>query len=68
MGGSAPNTTIAASTCGTSSRVVIVFPAKTEPMPGVSTRHIPEERSGLGRKTSTASTPSLFSEFLSSET
>jgi hypothetical protein len=68
MGGSAPRTTIAASTWGTNARVASVFPVRIDPIPGVSTRQRPDDSNGLGTNTSTASTPILFSELFSSET
>jgi len=48
--------------------VVAVFPVKTEPKPGVSTKHIPEDNKGLGTKTSAPSTAFVFSGFSSSVT
>ena len=59
---------MAASMWGMKARVASVLPEWTDPKPGVSTRHIPESRSGLGRQTSKPSTPFAFSEFFSSET
>ena len=56
-----------ASICGTNARVVAVFSSKTDPVPGVSTRHIPDASSGLGMNTSTASTPLRLAGFSSSE-
>ena len=54
--------------CGTNDRVTLVLPASDDPMPGVSTRHIPPESRSLGSKTSTASTPLAFCGFPSSVT
>jgi hypothetical protein len=48
--------------------VAAVFPANTDPSPGVSTKHIPDSRSGLGAKISTPSTPFAFSGFFLSDT
>src|SRR6266567_3690711 len=48
--------------------VVAVFPVKTEPKPGVSTKHMPEDSKGLGTNTSAPSTALLFSGFRSSVT
>ena len=53
---------------GTNARVASVLPARIDPIPGVSTRQRPDDRSGLGTNTSTASTPILFFELSSSAT
>ena len=48
--------------------VAAVLPAKTDPRPGVSTRHTPVDNSELGRNASTPLIPFLFSGLCSSET
>jgi len=68
IGGSAPTTTSAASMWGINAWVAAVLPANTEPSPGVSTKHMPVARRGLGTKTSTPATPLAFSGLCSSET
>ncbi len=67
IGGSAPSTTSAASIWGMNARVAAVLTSDTEPIPGVSTRHIPDSSSPLGTKTSTP-VPFAFPGFRSSET
>jgi hypothetical protein len=62
------STTMAASMQGTNASVARVLASNTDPTPGVSTRHRPDPRSGLGTNTSTARTLLWFPGFADSLT